>query len=104
MPRCAFTGEEIPPGTGKMFIRKDGKVLYFKNRRAEKNYLVLKRNPRRVRYTAAARQSKQQHMAELQHEREHAGRTTAEKRSPAKKKAVKTVKGVPGKRTAKEVE
>ena len=48
---CSFSGEEIEPGTGMMFIKKDGSVLFFKNSKARKNYLNLRRVPRRVRWT-----------------------------------------------------
>jgi len=70
MPQCAFTGDEIPFGTGKMYVKKDGKILWFKDKRAEKNFIKLKRSPRDHKYTAAARQAKRQHMAELKHEAE----------------------------------
>ena len=48
---CNFTGEEIEPGTGMMFVRKDGSVLWFKNSKARKNHLHLKRNARKVKWT-----------------------------------------------------
>ncbi|MBT7391204.1 50S ribosomal protein L24e, partial [archaeon] len=34
MVKCSFSGEDIPKGTGKMFIKKDGKVLYFKDNKS----------------------------------------------------------------------
>jgi large subunit ribosomal protein L24e len=48
---CSFCGEEIEPGTGKMFVKKDGKVLYFCSRKCEKNMIKLKRNPRKFKWT-----------------------------------------------------
>ena len=48
---CNFSGEEIEPGTGTMFVRRDGTVLWFKNRKARRNMLKLKRNPRKVKWT-----------------------------------------------------
>lgn len=48
---CSFCGEEIEPGTGKVFIKKDGKVLYFCSRKCEKNLIKLKRNPRKLKWT-----------------------------------------------------
>ena len=48
---CSFSGEEIEPGTGLMFIKRDGTVLWFKNSKARKNSLNLKRNPRKVKWT-----------------------------------------------------
>ena len=48
---CDFSGEEIEPGTGTMFVRRDGTVLWFKNSKARRNMLKLKRNPSKVKWT-----------------------------------------------------
>ena len=60
MVKCSFSGEEIEPGTGLMYITKEGKVLYFKNKKCEKNYLKLGRKPLETkwssRYTKRAEQ------------------------------------------------
>ncbi len=48
---CTFSGEEIEPGTGMMFVARDGTIKWFKNSKARKNSLKLKRNPRRVKWT-----------------------------------------------------
>jgi len=48
---CSFCGEDIEPGTGKMFVRRDGKVFYFCSRKCEKNMLELGRNPRKLKWT-----------------------------------------------------
>jgi len=48
---CTFSGEEIEPGTGMMFVKRDGTVLWFKSSKARKNSLKLKRNPRKVKWT-----------------------------------------------------
>jgi large subunit ribosomal protein L24e len=48
---CTFCGNEIEPGTGKMFIKKDGTIYNFCSMKCQKNLLVLKRIPRRVRWT-----------------------------------------------------
>lgn len=48
---CTFSGEEIEPGTGMMYIRRDGTVLWFKDSKSRKNALKLGRNPRRVKWT-----------------------------------------------------
>jgi large subunit ribosomal protein L24e len=37
---CDYTGESIEPGTGKMFVRTDGTILWFKDSKAEKNYFM----------------------------------------------------------------
>ncbi|MEC8264511.1 MAG: 50S ribosomal protein L24e, partial [Candidatus Thermoplasmatota archaeon] len=28
---CSFSGDEIEPGTGTMYVRRDGSILWFKN-------------------------------------------------------------------------
>ncbi|MFQ5909287.1 MAG: 50S ribosomal protein L24e [Thermoplasmata archaeon] len=48
---CSFCGEKIEPGTGKMFVRRDGTVLFFCSGKCQKNSLKLKRIPRRTRWT-----------------------------------------------------
>ena len=57
---CSFCGKKIEYGTGKMFVRKDGTILYFDTSKCEKNYLKLGREPRKVRWTAEAREEKAQ--------------------------------------------
>lgn len=57
---CSFCGSKIEYGTGKMFIRRDGSVLYFDNSKCEKNFLKLHREPRRVRWTEEGREEKAQ--------------------------------------------
>ena len=37
--KCSFTGKPIPPGTGMMYVKKTGQVLYFINSKAKKNKL-----------------------------------------------------------------
>jgi large subunit ribosomal protein L24e len=49
--KCSFCGTEIPPGTGLMYVQKDGKILYFCSKKCEKNMLKLKRKPRKVKWT-----------------------------------------------------
>ena len=59
MARCTFCGKQIEQGTGKMFVKKDGKLLWFCSRKCEKNMLQLKRIPRRVKWTEAHRAEKE---------------------------------------------
>jgi len=37
---CDYTGEEIEPGTGTMYVKNDGTILHFKDSKAEKNYFL----------------------------------------------------------------
>src|SRR2546421_11725798 len=61
---CSFCGNEIEPGTGKMFIRKDGTVFLFCSHKCQSNMLHLGRVPRWTPWTQAFRRA--------------AGRVTAE--------------------------
>lgn len=49
--KCSFCGDEIEPGTGKIYAKRDGTVLYFCKMKCQKNMLKLKRIPRRVRWS-----------------------------------------------------
>jgi large subunit ribosomal protein L24e len=55
---CSFCGGKVEVGTGKMFVKKDGTILYLCSRKCEKNLLHLKRVPRRVGWTETARQAR----------------------------------------------
>ncbi|MFQ5837772.1 MAG: 50S ribosomal protein L24e [Thermoplasmata archaeon] len=48
---CTFCGNDIEPGTGKMFIRKDGTIYFFCSGKCQKNMLNLRRIGRKVRWT-----------------------------------------------------
>ncbi|RMF55151.1 50S ribosomal protein L24e [Candidatus Woesearchaeota archaeon] len=51
MARCSFCANRIPPGTGKMLVMKDGKILHFCSSKCEKNHVKLKHKPRTTRWT-----------------------------------------------------
>lgn len=53
---CSFCGDAMEPGTGKMFVRKDGQIFFFCSTKCQKNY-KLGRIPRRVAWTAAGRKA-----------------------------------------------
>ena len=48
---CSFTNEEIEPGTGMMYVKRDGSVYWFRDSKSRKNMLKLKRNARRLKWT-----------------------------------------------------
>ena len=48
--KCNFCKKEIESGRGKMFVKVDGKVLYFCSSKCERNVLELKRNPRKIKW------------------------------------------------------
>ena len=51
MVKCAFSGKEIPRGTGKMYVRKNGQILWFLNSKCQKNYVSLGRKPTKYKWT-----------------------------------------------------
>ncbi|ABN69928.1 LSU ribosomal protein L24E [Staphylothermus marinus F1] len=51
MVRCSFCGREIEPGTGIMYVKNDGSILWFCSRKCYKNYLLLRRDPRKLKWT-----------------------------------------------------
>lgn len=57
--KCSFCSEELRPGTGTMYVKKDGKILYFCSMKCRKNLLKLKRKPRLVRWTGEFRAEKE---------------------------------------------
>jgi large subunit ribosomal protein L24e len=50
MAKCSFCNKIITPGTGKIFVKKEGKILWFCSMKCEKNTLKLKRKPQRTRW------------------------------------------------------
>ncbi|MFC6766573.1 50S ribosomal protein L24e [Natrinema soli] len=54
---CDYTGEEIEPGTGIMYVQTDGTVLHFVDSKAEKNF-KLGREPRDLEWTEEGRRGK----------------------------------------------
>lgn len=53
---CSFCGEQLEPGTGKMYVKKDGQIFFYCSTKCQKNH-KLGRIPRRVRWTAAGRKA-----------------------------------------------
>lgn len=58
MPRCSFSGKEIEKGKGIMYVKKDGTIYYFASSKEKKNFLGLKREGRRQKWTPASREFK----------------------------------------------
>ena len=48
---CSFCGHEIPPGTGIMYVKNDGTVLWFCSRKCRVSKLEFKRDPRKFKWT-----------------------------------------------------
>ncbi|MCL1978629.1 MAG: 50S ribosomal protein L24e [Methanomassiliicoccaceae archaeon] len=56
--KCSFCGSNIEPGTGKMYVKKDGTVLNFDTGKCYKNMVQLKRVARTTEWTEKAGQEK----------------------------------------------
>jgi len=50
---CTFCGASIEPGTGKMYVKKDGTTFLFCSNKCSKNMIEMGRVPRKVTWTAA---------------------------------------------------
>jgi large subunit ribosomal protein L24e len=48
---CSFCGQEFPPGTGMMYVRNDGTILWFCSSKCRKSSIDLKRDSRKVKWT-----------------------------------------------------
>ncbi len=51
MADCSFCGHEIERGTGKMYVKKDGKIFYFCSHKCQTNMIALGRNPATTKWT-----------------------------------------------------
>lgn len=90
---CTFCGVEIEPGTGRMYVRKDGVTYNFCSSKCFKNLVQLGRVPRRVTWTRYYEREKQVRLksapAEVRSKKERkAKKADAEKEAaPAEAKA-----------------
>jgi large subunit ribosomal protein L24e len=55
---CSFCGGDIEPGTGKMYIKKDGTVFLFCSTKCQRNLLRLGRIPRWTPWTQTYRRAR----------------------------------------------
>jgi large subunit ribosomal protein L24e len=52
MAKCTFCGEMISPGTGKIYVLKEGKTYDFCSLKCEKNMIKLKRKPLKTKWSS----------------------------------------------------
>ncbi len=104
---CSFCGEQIEPGTGKMYVRKDGTTLLFCTNKCYKNMIELKRVPRNVTWTKAyatkkgiTMAAKEKSEAKVEEKVEAPAEAKAEKKAEPKVKTVSRKKA----RAAKKAE
>lgn len=79
MAKCSFCGTEIKKGTGKMYVRDNGSILYFCKSKCEKNMLKLGRDARKYKWTVF-------------YEKGEAPNATSEKKKSVKKQTKKASK------------
>ncbi|PIN99768.1 50S ribosomal protein L24e [archaeon CG10_big_fil_rev_8_21_14_0_10_43_11] len=48
--KCSFCEKDIDKGTGKQYFKADGTTYNFCSRKCQKNMLVLKRKPLKVKW------------------------------------------------------
>jgi large subunit ribosomal protein L24e len=87
---CSFCGSNIEPGTGRIFIRKDGLTYTFCGSKCYKNLVVLGRLPRETEWTAAYKREKEVRMAPVTEGSKRAAGKTAEAKKV--RKVARTVK------------
>ena len=85
----SFSGENIRPGTGLIFVKKDGTIHYFADQKTKRNMLKLGRNPNMVRWTQAYQKTKHthlQHKAAAENKRAAAKAAADADEAPTRKK------------------
>ncbi|MGB9630429.1 MAG: 50S ribosomal protein L24e [Candidatus Methanodesulfokora sp.] len=55
--KCKFCGRKIPPGTGIMYVRSDGSILFFCSSKCMKNMIKLGRNPKKLKWAVKSSSS-----------------------------------------------
>jgi len=75
--QCSFCAREIEPGTGMMFVKRDGTVFHFCSSSCRKQQLYLGRVGHRFKWTRA-------HALKKSAERSNAARSSAAPAPPAK--------------------
>ncbi|MDH5448010.1 MAG: 50S ribosomal protein L24e [Candidatus Bathyarchaeota archaeon] len=48
---CSFCGHEFQQGTGQMYVKNDGTILWFCSSKCRKNSLKLRRDARKLKWT-----------------------------------------------------
>ncbi len=56
--KCSFCGKEIAPGTGIVYVKKDGTIYRFCSRKCERFMIIQKRDPRKQKWIRKSLSSK----------------------------------------------
>ena len=51
MAKCNFCGKNITQGTGKLYVKKDGRAYNLCSKKCEVNLVKLNKKPRETRWT-----------------------------------------------------
>ncbi|MFQ6085466.1 MAG: 50S ribosomal protein L24e [Candidatus Bathyarchaeia archaeon] len=54
---CSFCGRDIRPGSGIVWVKRDGTVYRFCSSKCRRNMLMLKRDPRKLKWAKSRRGS-----------------------------------------------
>ncbi len=60
MAKCTFCGNNIERGTGKIYVKKDVKILYFCSSKCEKNHIKLGRKFLETKWSKKFKREKQE--------------------------------------------
>lgn len=94
---CTFCGQEIEPGTGRMYVKRDGVVYQFCTSKCFKNLVELKRVPRRTAWTEWSAREKQVRIKGTEPEPAPGKTRKVRKRAKPKKEKVADEKPAPEK-------
>ncbi|MCY3410396.1 MAG: ribosomal protein L24e family protein [Candidatus Heimdallarchaeota archaeon] len=50
--KCSFCGHSIPRTSGQMYVKIDGSILRFCNKKCKRSMTEMKRNPRKLKWTS----------------------------------------------------
>ncbi|MEM2906262.1 MAG: 50S ribosomal protein L24e [Candidatus Bathyarchaeia archaeon] len=50
--RCSFCGTDFPPGTGIMYVRRDGSIQWYCSKKCRVSMMDFRRDPRKLKWTA----------------------------------------------------
>ena len=69
MVKDSFSGKDISRGTGIMYVKNDGTIYYFANKKSEKNFFKLKRIPEKTKWSEFYHKEKKTMKEKLQTEK-----------------------------------
>lgn len=61
MTDCTFCGKEIEPGTGKMYVKRNGDVYHYCASKCQHNMLGTGRVPRYIKWTKSFEKGQTRH-------------------------------------------